>query len=239
MGDDELIFGHRCSEWLGLAPDLEEDIAFSSMAQDEIGHASLFYSIAESLSGTSADRYAFSRGKNSRLNAMMLETKNGDWADTIVRSYLYNAFEQVRLKECLKSNFVSLQQAAAKILREERYHLLHMETWFEKLARSQGEARQRLLRALQDIWPNISDLFDLGVHADSLVRHGIISNTSLGIYSQWESIVRPVFAKAAIDWPGKPVQFSQSGRVGQHTSAMDEILLTMTEVLSLDAQAVW
>src|SRR6266705_2351689 len=46
IADDELILGWRDSEWTGIAPFLEEDVAFSSIAQNEIGHARALYELA-------------------------------------------------------------------------------------------------------------------------------------------------------------------------------------------------
>ena len=45
VADDELILGWRDSEWTGIAPFLEEDVAFSSIAQNEIGHARALYEL--------------------------------------------------------------------------------------------------------------------------------------------------------------------------------------------------
>ena len=61
LADDELILGWRDSEWTGIAPSLEEDVAFSSIAQNEIGHARALYELAARDLGTTADALAFDR----------------------------------------------------------------------------------------------------------------------------------------------------------------------------------
>src|SRR5437588_5656396 len=86
--DDELILGHRDSEWTGFAPQVEEDVAFSSIAQDEIGHAVLYYGLLAGLTGQSADQLALFRPVDAYRHAELVERPNGDWADTIARHYL-------------------------------------------------------------------------------------------------------------------------------------------------------
>ena len=64
LADDELILGWRNSEWTGIAPFLEEDVAFSSIAQTEIGHARAWYELAARLTErgrVDADTLAFDR----------------------------------------------------------------------------------------------------------------------------------------------------------------------------------
>ena len=49
LADDEFVTGYANSEWTGIAPILEEDLAFSSLAQDELGHAKLLYELLAGL----------------------------------------------------------------------------------------------------------------------------------------------------------------------------------------------
>ncbi|MCF8568085.1 phenylacetate-CoA oxygenase subunit PaaC [Alicyclobacillus tolerans] len=246
LADDDLIFGHRSSEWLGVAPDLEEDIAFSSISQDEVGHAALFYELVQKLAGEDADALAFARSSTERKNARLLERNNGDWAFTIARGFMYNAFEHVRLQAALQSTYLPLQQAAQKIVREERYHLLHMQTWFENLGIAGGEARSRLEKGIASAWMELPDLFSLGHHAAILVEEGILPSTEMDLYKQWAAMVQPVFEKAGLPWPGdafgetKMVGLTGTdGRTGAHSPDLEELLNTMTEVYRSNVQAKW
>jgi len=102
LGDDELVLGHRASEWCGQAPILEEDIAFANLALDEIGHANLWYRLLASLEGKDKERYpdqiVFWREAADIRNAQLVELPNGDWAFSILRHYLFDSAESERLK---------------------------------------------------------------------------------------------------------------------------------------------
>lgn len=239
LADDEWITGHRQSEWLGLAPDLEEDIAFSSIAQDEVGHANYFYGLLANELQTTADHEAFERPAAERRNAYMLELPNGDWAYTIVRSYFYNMFEQVRLQTLLESKIVALRQGADKMLREERYHTLHMQTWFERLLIVGGVAKAKTVRAICELWPYLDDLFSLGEDESDIIAQGIFTKTPAETYAIWEGIVRPLFIRVGYEWPGNPLQGQSLGRSGHHSKHLDNILSTMVEVSGTDVHATW
>src|SRR5438093_471202 len=89
LADDELIMGHRHSQWTGWAPHIEEDLAFSSIAQDEMAHARLLYGLAGPLTGRDPDALALGRDPDAYVNAWLCELPNGDWGYTIARQYLY------------------------------------------------------------------------------------------------------------------------------------------------------
>ncbi|GAB6932749.1 1,2-phenylacetyl-CoA epoxidase subunit PaaC [Calditerricola satsumensis] len=239
LADDELFLGHRDSEWLGLAPDIEEDVAFSSIAQDEVGHAAYFYQLLSELGEGDADDLAYGRAAAERRNARLVERPNGDWAYTIVRHLVYDVFEGVRLEALASSSYAPLAHGAVKIRREERYHLLHMETWFTRLGQAGGEAKERLEKAVAAIWPEIGDLFSLGAHADVLVAEGILPVTRAEMVSRWEARLKPLFEAAQLAWPGTPPLPAQDGRLGQHSPDLDALLDTMAEVYRLEPAARW
>lgn len=241
LADDELVMGHRTSEWLGLAPDLEEDIAFGSMAQDEIGHATYYFELLADLGEGDANVLAFNRAPKERLNAQVLERPNGDWAYSIARRYLYDVYEQVRLSALTRSSYVPLQQGAVKMLREERYHLLHLETWFARLAIAGGEARERLEQALDELWPELGDLFSFGESSTSLLDLAIFPLSENAFYSEWEASVKPMFQQVGLAWPGRPplAANGQNGRFGHHSVDLTELLQVMGEVSHADPAASW
>ena len=148
LADDELILGWRDSEWTGIAPTLEEDVAFSSIAQNEIGHARALYELAVSELGTDADALAFDRAPDEYRCAPLVELHLMDWAHTIARRYLYEEADRVRLDALRGSDDAELAGLAAKIDREETYHRLHAEMWAGRL---RGEPRFR--DALEELWP--------------------------------------------------------------------------------------
>ncbi len=146
MADDELVLGFGDSEWTGIAPLLEEDVAMSSLAQDELGHAQALYRLLAEVvdDGRDADAIAYDRPPEGYYHARLLDHPRGDWATAIARRYLYDTADAVRLEALAASSFEPLRDLVGKIRREERYHLMHADAWLERLARG-GEPRDRLL----------------------------------------------------------------------------------------------
>ena len=133
LADDELIVGWRDSEWTGIAPTLEEDVAFSSIAQNEIGHARALYELAAAELHTNADALAFDREPDEYRCAPLVELHLLEWAHTIARRYLYEEADRVRIGALMRSEDSALAGLAAKIDREEVYHRLHAEMWAARL----------------------------------------------------------------------------------------------------------
>jgi len=133
IADDELILGWRDSEWTGIAPLLEEDVAFSSIAQNEIGHARALYELVARERGITADELAFDRAPEDYLCAQIVELRLLDWAQTIARHYLYEEADAIRLERLKQSTDSEIAGLAAKIDREEAYHRMHAQMWHERL----------------------------------------------------------------------------------------------------------
>jgi ring-1,2-phenylacetyl-CoA epoxidase subunit PaaC len=149
LADDELILGWRDSEWTGIAPTLEEDVAFSSIAQNEIGHARALYELAAEALGTSADSLAFDRPPREYRCAPLVELHLlDDWAHTIARRYLYEEADRVRIEALKQSDDPELAGLAAKIDREEVYHRMHAELWASRL-----RDEPRFATAVEELWP--------------------------------------------------------------------------------------
>ena len=157
LADDELILGWRDSEWTGIAPFLEEDVAFSSIAQNEIGHARALYELAARDLGAAADELAFDRSPDDYRCAPLVELRRLDWAQTIARHYLYETADAVRIEELKRSDDAEVAGLAAKIDREEVYHRMHAEMWVDRL-RATADGRTRFERAVEELWP-----YSLGV----------------------------------------------------------------------------
>jgi ring-1,2-phenylacetyl-CoA epoxidase subunit PaaC len=149
LADDELILGWRNSEWTGIAPFLEEDVAFSSIAQTEIGHARAWYELAAKELGTDADSLAFDRDPDEYLCAPLVERRLvDDWAGTIARHWLYENADAIRIQVLLNSTHREVAGLAEKIDREEAYHRMHAAMWEERL-RDEPKFRE----AVDELWP--------------------------------------------------------------------------------------
>ncbi|MBA2724848.1 MAG: phenylacetate-CoA oxygenase subunit PaaC [Actinobacteria bacterium] len=174
LGDDELILGHRHSEWTGYAPHIEEDVAFSSIAQDEIGHAAAFYAIAARANGETPDQIAFGREVAGYRNARFCERPNREWAYTLARHWLYDTADDLRLESLRDSSNSDLAQLATKIRREERYHLLHADMWVRRLAEGPVKGRTKLAHALTDAFTDIPGLFEPFELEDEAIEEGLL-----------------------------------------------------------------
>jgi ring-1,2-phenylacetyl-CoA epoxidase subunit PaaC len=133
IADDELILGWRDSEWTGIAPLLEEDVAFSSIAQNEIGHARALYELLARERGTTADELAFDRAPEEYRCSRLVELRLLDWEKTIARHFLYEQADAERLERLKSSGDAEIAGLAAKIDREEVYHRMHAQMWFDRL----------------------------------------------------------------------------------------------------------
>ena len=159
LADDELVLGWRNSEWTGIAPFLEEDVAFSSIAQNEIGHARALYELAAAELGTTADELAFDRRPEEYRCAPLVELRRLEWARTIARHWLYETADEIRLARLVEADDPELAGVAAKIDREEAYHRMHALMWVDRLLAS-DEGGRRLNEAVDELWPYALGVLD-------------------------------------------------------------------------------
>jgi ring-1,2-phenylacetyl-CoA epoxidase subunit PaaC len=177
LADDELVLGWRDSEWTGIAPFLEEDVAFSSIAQTEIGHARAWYELAARELGADADALAFDRDPDEYRCAPLVELALAhDWARTIARHWLYESADAIRIAALKDSGDPEVAGLAEKIEREEAYHRMHAEMWAERL-RDEPEFRE----AVDDLWPYAVALLPSGQRSTlaTIVGRKVPSNTVL------------------------------------------------------------
>jgi ring-1,2-phenylacetyl-CoA epoxidase subunit PaaC len=144
LADDELVLGWRESEWTGIAPVLEEDVAFSSIAQNEIGHARAVYSLL----ADDPDVLAFDRRPEEYRCAPLVELHLLEWARTIARRWLYEVADEIRLTALKDDSDQAVAGLAAKIDREEAYHRMHAVMWHDRL-----RDEPRFQAAVEELWP--------------------------------------------------------------------------------------
>jgi ring-1,2-phenylacetyl-CoA epoxidase subunit PaaC len=185
LADDELVIGHRHSEWTGWAPHIEEDLAFSSIAQDEMAHARLLYGLAGELKGRSEDELAFGREPSEYRSAVLCERPNRDWAYTIARQYLYDTADAVRLEALAGSKWRELAELVDVIRLEEKYHVDHAGAWFHRVADGPVEARQQFADGLGAALGEAVALFEPLPGEDSLVADGVLPGSSQRMLGDW------------------------------------------------------
>ncbi|MGH2692209.1 MAG: 1,2-phenylacetyl-CoA epoxidase subunit PaaC [Actinomycetota bacterium] len=200
LADDELVIGHRHAEWTGWAPYLEEDLAFSSIGQDEMGHARLLYELAEPLAGKDPDALALGREPGEYRNAILCERPNGDWGYTIARQYLYDRADDVRLAALEKSSFAELAAAVKTVRLEERYHLEHARQWFTRFSRGPVEARQRFAQGLEAAVGEALALFEALPGEETLIADGVLPRSNEDLLSEWLGALGEALEEASLDW---------------------------------------
>lgn len=240
IADDELIIGHRNSEWTGLGPILEEDLAFSSMAQDELGHAFSYYKILQELGEGDPDQLAFNRNLKKFKSCHFVEYPIGDYAFSLVRHFLYDYAENVRLEALTKSSFAPLAELSNKLLREEKYHVLHAKTWIEKLGNSENaESRNHLQNALNIAFPMAFGMFEESQYSTVLAEEKIQPLES-DLKEKWLEKIKPILNNSNLAIPEMTnVNNFFGGRKGNHSIHLESLLKEMSEVFSIDPDAKW
>ena len=238
MADDEFVLGFSDSEWTGIAPILEEDVAISSLAQDELGHARALYELLAGLTGSDADHIAYDRPADAYRHARLLDHGRGDWATTIARRYLYDTADAVRLEALAGSSERPLAELVAKIRREETYHLLHAETWLDRLASAGGEPRQRLLAALALLGPDATSVLAPLEGEAELVADGILPQTGAVMIEDWLGRIRPALDRLGLPLPDRSVPDPERAR-RRHGEAFAWLHDELGSVRRLDPAAAW
>ncbi len=201
MADDEFVIGFSDSEWTGIAPLLEEDVAMSSLAQDEIGHAAALYGLLGELTGVDPDALAYDRAPEDYRHSRLLDHGRGDWAMTMVRRYLYETSDAVRLEALVGGSWAPLADLCAKLSREERYHQMHVNAWFARLAGSHGEPRDRLEVALATLAPDAATVFAPFPGERTLVDAGILDAPMAELEVRWRAAIEPTFRAHGLAMP--------------------------------------
>ena len=239
LGDDRLVLGHRLSEWCGHGPILEEDIALANIALDLIGQATLFLKLAAETKGKgrSEDDLAYFREAVSYRNIHLVELAKGDYAFTIVRQFLFDAYSVLLLDALSRSTNERLAAIAAKCLKEDKYHLRHSSEWVVRLGDGTEESHARTQRALDELWRFTGELFERdGVDA-AVAELGVVVDHA-ALQSVWQGMVSDVLNRATLRMP-ETTAFNRGGRVGRHTEHLGHMLTEMQFVARSHPGASW
>jgi ring-1,2-phenylacetyl-CoA epoxidase subunit PaaC len=239
IADDQLILGHRNSEWTGFGPLLEEDIAFSSMAQDKVGHSYALYTILHQLGEREPDTVAFMRNASQFHNCQLVEMPNGEYDFSLMRHFLFDTAEALRFDMLSHSSFEPLAQWARKIKGELKYHTLHANTWIKKLGTATPDSIDRMQRALLATLPYALGIFEASPHEKQLIDEGIFEG-EMRLQEQWKKRVTEVIALTQLDLPNwNSIVPVMGGRTGQHSEHLQPLLDEMSEVFRVDPAAEW
>jgi ring-1,2-phenylacetyl-CoA epoxidase subunit PaaC len=237
LADDEFVLGFWDSEWTGIAPILEEDVATSSIAQDEIGHAKAWFELLAELTDDDADRIAFGREPEAYRHAALMNHPRTDWAFTVARRFLYETADAVRLEALSRSSHPGIAGLAAKMRREETYHLLHWSAWMRRLAES-PQTRERLVTALDRLWPDAEAIFTpLGGEA-ALVDSGVLPEDLATLRNAWHERTAAELGDLGLPVPAGDAAVPPEGR-SQRTDDFRWLWGEFTSVARADPGATW
>jgi len=239
LADDRLVLGHRLSEWCGHAPILEEDIALANIALDLIGQANLLLKLAAETEGKgrTEDDLAYFRDAIDYRNVQMVELPKGDFAFTIIRQFLFDAFSYHVLEELQRSSHKELAGIAAKGFKEVRYHVRHSSEWVLRLGDGTAESHDRAQKSLNDLMRFTGEMFE----ADDIDREMLAAGIGADLESirpKWETIVRDVLSRATLTIPDDPPAMT-GGRRGRHTESLGHMLSEMQIVARSHPGAEW
>jgi ring-1,2-phenylacetyl-CoA epoxidase subunit PaaC len=227
MGDNTLILGHRVSEWCGLSPVLEEDIALANVALDLIGQTQLWLGLAGVVEGKgrTADNLAYLRDAGGFRNLLLVERPNGDFGQTLMRQFLFDAWHFEMLKALEKSTDARVAEIAAKAVKEVAYHVERSSDLIIRLGDGTDESRARMQAALDDQWSYTGEMF-IADEADNAVADAGIAPNPESLRSAWQAVVTSVLEEATLVIPTEPYAH-KGGKRGVHTEHLGFILAQM------------
>jgi ring-1,2-phenylacetyl-CoA epoxidase subunit PaaC len=246
MADDALIIGHRNSEWVGIGPVLEEDIAFASIAQDQLGHALALYTILheqKEFGEPDPDTLAFMRPEGKFRCCHLTQIPTQDYDIALMRHFLFDMAQALRFEALVGSAFEPLARVARKVRGEIRYHTLHAQVWVRQLGQGTDESKARMRSALQELYPLALGIFEPSKHESILIENGVFVGER-ELQQRWAQAITPVLEQADLPLASLPTALLESthgygGRYGSHTEHLAALVEEMSEVFSIDPVAEW
>ncbi|PSR54211.1 phenylacetate-CoA oxygenase subunit PaaI [Adhaeribacter arboris] len=239
MADDQFILGHRNSEWTGIGPILEEDIAFSSMAQDKLGHSLALYQLLHELGEAEPDTLAFMRNASQFHCCHLVELPIGEYEFSLIRHFLFDHAELLRFEALSQSTYEPLAKVAVKLKSELKYHVLHANTMIRQLGTATPESIERLQNALMNAWPYALGIFEESKWEEKLIAAHLFTG-EIKLKQEWLDKIKTILAQTNLKLPdAATVNPALGGRVGKHTSFLQPLLDEMTEVYKIDPSAEW
>ena len=240
MADDALVIGHRNSEWTGIGPMLEEDLAFSSMAQDKVGHAQALYNILYTVFGErEPDVLAFQREEKEFKCCQLVELPIGEYDFSLIRHFLFDHAEALRYELLMASTLQPLAQLAKKVKGEIKYHVMHADTFLKQMATGNEESKARMQAAINYAMPYALGVFEKSPFEKLLISEGIFAGEEK-LQQLWLDKVTAIVTAAGLQMPSVDNdKIIYGGRKGIHSEYLKSLLEEMTEVTMIDPNAEW
>lgn len=233
FADDEHLMGQQHTEWIGVAPFLEEDLAFASIGQDELGHAASLYALLAGEDDQAIDELAFGRDPSEYRSCQFVEFVTTDWAAALVRHALYDSAEQLRWELLEDSSISELAELALAVRGEEVFHRRHADGLLDVLLATQS-ARRQVLSQLQQQLPLALAMFEGVAGEDVCVRAGVARAPFASQLPAWTERVQQRFA--TVHWD---VDTVVQRRRTMRSDDFGPLLERMNEVFAIDPTAVW
>lgn len=234
FADDEHLMGQQHTEWIGVTPFLEEDLAFASIGQDELGHAALLYALLVGDDDAAIDELAFFRPHDDYRSCWLVEAAGDDWADALIRHWMYDLAEQHRWELVADSTLQALANASVLALREESFHRRHGESLLDALL-TDDDARGRLVAARDRLAGLALGMFEATAGETEAVAAGIAAAPLATRRDAWKTAVDDRFGPT--DWPVAAVPDQQGRR--SRSADFGPLHARMREVFDLDHAAAW
>jgi ring-1,2-phenylacetyl-CoA epoxidase subunit PaaC len=234
FADDEHLIGARHTGWIGMGPFLEEDLAFCSIAQDELGHAIGLYALL----ADDVDHLALLRPAGGYRSCWLAEWPCDDWDDALVRHWLYDLAEELRWRDLLASSCPELAALARRALREEDFHRRHATGLLDRVFDSTEEARAKLAGAVARLLPLAPGLWDPVAGEAEAVAAGVAPTPSSELGARHRALVLDALRRWGVEVPWPAGGHDQRGRT-RRSPGFEAFHASLTEVLDLDRAATW
>jgi ring-1,2-phenylacetyl-CoA epoxidase subunit PaaC len=224
LADTSLILAQRLTEWCGHGPVLEQDIAMSNIALDLLGETRNLFQYAAEVEGhgRSEDDLAYLRVATDYKNPLLVEMPNGNFADTVVRQFIFDTWHYYFLQQLKYKSDNRLAAIAEKSFKEASYHIKWSSEWIIRLGDGTDESRKKVEAAITKLWPYNEELFSTTATEKALFELGIAPDYSL-IQQQLNEHVAKVFDSATLTVPSG-VFMQKGGKEGRHTEELGYLL---------------
>jgi len=243
LADNSLVLGHRNSEWCGHGPVLEQDIAITNISLDLIGQARNFYQYAALLTNKeneiniTEDSFAYFRNSEEFKNILLVELPKGDWAQTILRQFLFSCWQNLLFEKLSASNDQQIAAIATKSLKEIAYHLRWSSEWVIRLGDGTQESHMRMENAINELWSYTEEFFVPATYEMEILNNGVGTDVSL-LKAGWMQNVGKVFSEAGLTIPSLTTIYT-GGKEGRHTDHMHQLLSELQSVARAHPTAIW
>ncbi len=240
LGDNTLVLGHRVSEWCGVAPVLEEDIALANTALDLIGQTQLWLGLAGEVEGKGrdADRLAFHRDAWEFRNLLLVEQPNRDFGVTMMRQFLFDAWHVDYLKALTESSDARIAAIAEKSLKEVTYHVERSADTVIGLGDGTEESHARMQDALERLWPYAGEVFHADAVDEEMVKAGIAPDPS-SLRPAYDARLAEVFAEATLARPEDDFAHKGGKDGARHSEHLGHMLSQMQWLQRAYPDASW